>query len=100
MLFHPFSRRHALAGAALLALAAATPRPNPVRAQELDVFTVPLDWYPNANHAGLFLAQERGYYEKEGLQPEFYTPQIQRPCCKQWVRDETPSASRTRPTSC
>lgn len=74
MLFHPFSRRHALAGAALLALAAATPLPNPVRAQELDVFTVPLDWYPNANHAGLFLAQERGYYEKEGLQPEFYTP--------------------------
>ena len=68
-----FSRRHALAGAAWLTLAA-TYRPDAARAQELDAFTVPLDWYPNANHAGLFLAQERGYYADEGLQPEFYTP--------------------------
>lgn len=70
------SRRHALTGSALLALAAATSRTLPARAQEqnLDAFTVPLDWYPNANHAGLFLAQERGYYAAEGLQPEFYTP--------------------------
>lgn len=36
--------------------------------------SVPLDWYPNANHAGLFLALERGYYADEGLAPEFYTP--------------------------
>jgi putative hydroxymethylpyrimidine transport system substrate-binding protein len=35
---------------------------------------VALDWYPNANHAGLFLAQERGYYADEGLAPEIYTP--------------------------
>lgn len=35
---------------------------------------VALDWYPNANHAGLFLALQRGYYEDEGLAPEFYTP--------------------------
>jgi putative hydroxymethylpyrimidine transport system substrate-binding protein len=39
-----------------------------------DSFTVALDWYPNANHAGLFLGQERGYYADEGLAPEFYTP--------------------------
>lgn len=74
MQFHRISRRHALAGAALLTLAAATHRPTPARAQDLDAFSVPLDWYPNANHAGLFLAQERGYYADEGLQPEFYTP--------------------------
>jgi putative hydroxymethylpyrimidine transport system substrate-binding protein len=71
---HRFSRRRALAGAAMLTLAAATPHASRARAQELDAFTVPLDWYPNANHAGLFLAQERGYYTDEGLQPEFYTP--------------------------
>lgn len=44
------------------------------RAQDLDAFSVPLDWYPNANHAGLFMAQERGYYADEGLAPDFYTP--------------------------
>lgn len=68
------SRRHALAGVALISLHSAANHSRTVRAQELDSFTVPLDWYPNANHAGLFLAQERGYYAEEGLQPEFYTP--------------------------
>jgi putative hydroxymethylpyrimidine transport system substrate-binding protein len=62
------------------ALAAAFQRiPGSVRgarAQETDLesLTVALDWYPNANHAGLFLAQERGYYADEGLAPEIYTP--------------------------
>lgn len=74
MQFRRISRRHAMAGAALLTLAAATHRPILTRAQDLEAFSVPLDWYPNANHAGLFLAQERGYYADEGLQPEFYTP--------------------------
>ena len=41
---------------------------------ELETISVALDWYPNANHAGLYLAQERGYYAEEGLAPEFYTP--------------------------
>ena len=36
--------------------------------------TVALDWYPNANHAGLFLARERGYFAAEGLAVELYTP--------------------------
>ncbi len=71
---HHLSRRHALTSAASLILAAAGQLPSAARAQDLDTFTVPLDWYPNANHAGLFLAQERGYYADEGLQPEFYTP--------------------------
>jgi putative hydroxymethylpyrimidine transport system substrate-binding protein len=43
-------------------------------ALELEPLSVALDWYPNANHAGLFLALERGYYEEEGLAPDFYTP--------------------------
>ena len=33
-----------------------------------------LDWYPNANHAGLFVAQEKGYFAEEGLEVEMYTP--------------------------
>ena len=44
------------------------------RNPELETVSVALDWYPNANHAGLYLAQERGYYAEEGLAPEFYTP--------------------------
>jgi putative hydroxymethylpyrimidine transport system substrate-binding protein len=51
---------------------------GPAVAQEqpdaLEPVSVALDWYPNANHAGLFLALERGYYADEGLAPEFYTP--------------------------
>jgi putative hydroxymethylpyrimidine transport system substrate-binding protein len=35
---------------------------------------VALDWYPNANHAGLYLAQARGHFEAEGLEVELYTP--------------------------
>jgi putative hydroxymethylpyrimidine transport system substrate-binding protein len=45
-----------------------------VAAQDLIKIKVALDWYPNANHAGLFLAQERGYFEAAGLDVEFYTP--------------------------
>src|SRR3954467_2211335 len=44
------------------------------RGAELETVSVALDWYPNANHAGLYLAQERGYYAEGGLAPDFYTP--------------------------
>ena len=72
-------RRFSLALAAPAAMALlSSPRfaPHRVRAQDqaLEPLTVALDWYPNANHAGLFLALERGYYAEEGLAPEFYTP--------------------------
>ena len=33
-----------------------------------------LDWYPNSNHIGLFVAQEQGYFEDEGLDVTMYTP--------------------------
>ena len=33
-----------------------------------------LDWYPNANHLGLYIAQEKGYFEQEGLDVTLYTP--------------------------
>jgi putative hydroxymethylpyrimidine transport system substrate-binding protein len=49
-------------------------RRHGVRAQEAMEVSVALDWYPNANHAGLFLAQERGYFAAEGLDVELYTP--------------------------
>jgi putative hydroxymethylpyrimidine transport system substrate-binding protein len=33
-----------------------------------------LDWYPNANHIGLYIAQEKGYFKEENLEVEIYTP--------------------------
>jgi len=36
--------------------------------------TLALDWFPNANHTGLYLAMERGYFEEEGIDLQVYTP--------------------------
>jgi putative hydroxymethylpyrimidine transport system substrate-binding protein len=36
--------------------------------------SVALDWYPNANHAGLFLATERDLFANAGLDVDIYTP--------------------------
>ena len=33
-----------------------------------------LDWYPNANHLGLYIAQEKGYFRQENLDVTLYTP--------------------------
>ena len=42
---------------------------SPAALKELDVV---LDWYPNAVHAFLYEAQEKGYFAEEGLNVEFY----------------------------
>jgi putative hydroxymethylpyrimidine transport system substrate-binding protein len=57
----------------VLATPLASPR-SAVGSQELTKVTVALDWYPNVDHAGLFLAKERGYFADEGLDVELYTP--------------------------
>jgi putative hydroxymethylpyrimidine transport system substrate-binding protein len=46
----------------------ATPTPSPEKVR------LALDWYPNANHAGLYVALEKGYFAEEGLDVEMYTP--------------------------
>ena len=33
-----------------------------------------LDWFPNANHIGLYIAREKGYFQEEGLEVSMYTP--------------------------
>ncbi len=50
----------------LLALTLATPVVS-AEANELTDFEVILDWYPNAMHAFLYIAQEKGYFAEEGL---------------------------------
>ena len=36
--------------------------------------TVLLDWVPNTNHTGLYVAKDKGYYEAEGLDVEIIQP--------------------------
>jgi putative hydroxymethylpyrimidine transport system substrate-binding protein len=36
--------------------------------------TLTLDWYPNADHAGIYVAQERGLFEDAGLEVEIRQP--------------------------
>jgi putative hydroxymethylpyrimidine transport system substrate-binding protein len=55
----------------LLPLAA--PAGNSAAADNVAV-TLALDWYPNANHLGLFIAQEKGYFQHENLAVTLYTP--------------------------
>lgn len=45
-----------------------TPTPTPAKVR------VALDWFPNANHAGIFLTKEKGYFADEGLEVTLYTP--------------------------
>ena len=41
---------------------------------DLRSFTVVLDWTPNTNHAGMFLADASGWYEDAGLDVDFVEP--------------------------
>ncbi len=37
------------------------------KGEGLEDLTIMLDWYPNAVHAGLYYAKEKGFFEEEGL---------------------------------
>ncbi|HHV42414.1 MAG TPA: ABC transporter substrate-binding protein [Clostridiaceae bacterium] len=39
--------------------------------QEVEKINFALDWTPNTNHSGLFLAQQQGFYAAEGLEVDF-----------------------------
>ena len=40
----------------------------------LEKVTIALDWYPNANHLGLYIAEDKGYFSDENLEVEIHTP--------------------------
>ncbi len=42
--------------------------------KELTKITVLLDWVPNTNHTGLYVADDKGYYEEQGLDVEIIQP--------------------------
>ena len=41
---------------------------------ELEKVTFVLDWTPNTNHTGLYVAQEKGFFEEAGLEVEIVQP--------------------------
>lgn len=41
---------------------------------ELEKVKLVLDWTPNTNHTGLYVAQDKGYFEEEGLDVEIIMP--------------------------
>ncbi len=43
-------------------------------APDVTKVTLALDWYPTAQHAGIFVAQEKGYFTEAGLEVKVYTP--------------------------
>nr|WP_094096355.1 ABC transporter substrate-binding protein [Paenibacillus physcomitrellae] len=43
-------------------------------AKDLKDIKVVLDWTPNTNHTGLYVAQELGYYKEEGLNVQIVQP--------------------------
>ena len=63
----------ALAGASLAAATMGRVGPSR-RASAATSFSLALDWYPNSNHAGIYVAQAQGAFEKAGLAPKIYTP--------------------------
>jgi putative hydroxymethylpyrimidine transport system substrate-binding protein len=68
------SRRRLRGAAASIAATSTVASPRWSGAQDQQKVSIALDWYPNANHAGLYLAQERGYFADAGLEVELYTP--------------------------
>lgn len=47
---------------------------NAAPAKTPEKVTVVLDWTPNTNHTGLYVAQAKGYYKAEGLDVEIVQP--------------------------
>lgn len=43
-------------------------------AKNLKKVTVVLDWTPNTNHTGLYVAKEKGYFKEQGLDVDIITP--------------------------
>ena len=63
-----------LAAALLAACAEQQDGPAAEPGAELTDVTLMLDWVPNTNHTGLFVAQAEGYYEEAGLNVEIVQP--------------------------
>lgn len=72
-----YAKRMAAAGLAVMVAAGAMTMTGCNTAKkdtEKTKITVCLDWTPNTNHTGLYVAQSQGYYEEAGLEVEIVQP--------------------------
>ena len=60
-----------LCGLSLMAIACS---PGDSEDNALISVSIALDWFPWANHSGLYVAKERGYFEEQGLDVNIYVP--------------------------
>lgn len=60
--------------AALSLTACQVGEPEPTSRDTLQPVTLMLDWVPNTNHSGIFIAQERGYFRDAGLEVSIIEP--------------------------
>ena len=65
-----------LAGAMIVTLTACgtTRKDGEKDIKDLETITFVLDWTPNTNHTGLYVAQEKGYFEAAGLAVNIVQP--------------------------
>ena len=63
-----------IAPAAAAAMVLALPTGVYAGEQDTEKITFCLDWTPNTNHTGLYVAQAKGYYEEAGLDVEIVQP--------------------------
>ena len=52
----------------------ATQAPTPTGTPVVTKVSLALDWFPNSNHAGFYMALEKGYYRDEGLEVDIFVP--------------------------
>ncbi|MBA2247414.1 MAG: ABC transporter substrate-binding protein [Chloroflexia bacterium] len=69
-----FTASSAIAAGLALTGASRKRRVPTAHAQGATEVTIALDWYPNANHAGLYMAQDRGYFTDAGLAVTLQVP--------------------------
>ncbi|MEI6222717.1 MAG: ABC transporter substrate-binding protein [bacterium] len=66
--------------ALILLLVGCAPKPQPLgptpspTEKPLQKVTILLDWFPNTNHTGIYVAKEKGYYKQQGLDVEIIQP--------------------------
>lgn len=64
----------AAVAAALTACAGSGSETAATEAEDLKKITFVLDWTPNTNHTGLYVAEEKGYFKDAGLEVEIVQP--------------------------
>ena len=60
----------------LLACQSAQKEAAPRAPASMDTLRIALDWSPNILHAGIFLAEARGEFERGGLRIDWFTPEV------------------------